>query len=1392
MTDNNNKKIKFTDLKGIHRFVPIILVSLAVFIAACFMLSGSGAAGQGINALLRGLFSYGAYAIPAVLCLQAICYADDLSSGKLKRRIAFFSLIVIFTSCIDYAISFWGQELSFSPALNFVEMNNGGFVGGVLGFLVGKLFGQIGIIIISLATLATFAIFFYAEKAGALGKAAISASSFVKKVSDKIKAKNKENAEKKKQLRAAEAQQRREVASEELLDDDFFSPKGEGDDVKVIDPKQEKVPEAVEEIPERKRKKADKPLDLSYGMEEGELSNNKKDKKPEFNNSFFGLDDSADNVFTKDFDPFDFATGEKTAAKYARKVSTISAAVEEELDEFTIYEMKANHVPTAREKRLADLERRKQEWLHEKKMREGGVQNASASPAADTKPEEVSARPLFDSVDDPAVRKAPAAYATSPEAFGAAYDPRAKRLPASATSAAAFGAAFDRSNNYTPATPAYTPAPPATPAASVESPSPAEPASPAEPTAPASPAMGGYSSPASAKPTYSRPIKTVEFTITKEPKPESAESPSAPKSVPMPEATEDVAILINRQIEKNNPTYMRSANDLKTYTKVVSTAADDELYRQLTGKSAEPAAADEEPKEAPSPVAEEAASLYESATATVTEDNLPEPVEFSFGEKDSSPVENSQSAYERAAIFASAMVNAPAEEIKPYTPPKTAFTPAADTADRNENTLKVERNMLPPEPTVTAPEVAESATTVTFSEDKEDKPASAPVAAEPLFSVVDEDDISFSPTEEISFDGEDDALDFDDEEDEADLTPEEIAEEETPDIEEIPPEKQNPDVIDMRGIFPFLDEEDKSKAIHQPSEAMAEAARIAPEIIAPLAETTAPAVSTVTETPVSTEIAEEEEEDVPFDDPVVKEPNTTSLVPAAEKKPEKKKPDYSSYEFPPLDFLSKENSVNLEAVQAETQENANKLIEALASFGVTASIKGVDRGPRITRYEVVPAKGVKVSQILNLQNDIALTLAAGDIRMEAPIPGKSAVGIEIPNKKPNTVRLRDLLETEEFRSEKSKTAVCIGRDVAGQPVFGDITKMTHLLVAGATGTGKSVCINSLLLSMLYKARPDEVKFIMIDPKAVEFTMYNGIPHLLIPIVTDSKQAVGALSWAAEEMDRRFNDMLNPLCVRNIDAYNEKIAANPALGEPMHKIVIIIDEFADIMADKKIRGTVEDLVKRITAKARASGIHLIIGTQRPSVDVITGTIKGNLPSRIACKVASNVDSRTILDASGAEKLLGMGDALYAPSGAHKPHRVQCAFVSDAEVETITNYLKEFGSGTDYDSSVMEEIERAAQRCSKKNGDRDEGGAEVNGNGIYNDRQFIEAVEIAVNTRKISTSLIQRKLSIGYGKAAKFIDSMEDIGIVGEANGQRPREVLITPDEWREKLARMMID
>ncbi len=579
----------------------------------------------------------------------------------------------------------------------------------------------------------------------------------------------------------------------------------------------------------------------------------------------------------------------------------------------------------------------------------------------------------------------------------------------------------------------------------------------------------------------------------------------------------------------------------------------------------------------------------------------------------------------------------------------------------------------------------------------------------------------------------------------------------------IPENERNPQIDAYRNMFPVLDREDDADSSESEGFVFSHAE--------PPAEDE-PAAKTL----------EDDESEPPFDADKADEP---------EEEPKPKKPDYSHYRFPPIDILSEETDETNDDIQAEIEDNANKLISTLESFKVKASIKGVDRGPRITRYEVVPATGVKVSSVMSLQADLALNLAAEGIRMEAPIPGKSAIGFEIPNKHPSTVRLRSLLENEEFVNSKSKTIVCIGKDVAGCPVFGDIAKMPHVLIAGATGMGKSVSINSIMISMLYKARPDEVKFIMIDPKKVEFAMYNGIPHLLIPVVTEAKQAAGALMWAVGEMNKRY-EMIEQMRVRNIDMYNEKVANNPSLGDPMCKIVIVIDELNELML--QVKDPVEGLIMSIAQKARAAGIHLIIGTQRPSVDVITGVIKANIPSRISCKVMSNTDSRTILDQKGAEDLLDKGDMLFFPVGKPKPARVQGAFVSDGEVEEIMEFLKNQKNGDAYNDEILEEISRNAQKCNKKssNDDDDDDTDEEDTRGILRDQKFLDAVNIALTTRKISTSMLQRKLSIGYGRAAKYVDYMEDMGVVGEQNGQKGREVMMTLDEWHEKLARVSLD
>ena len=487
-------------------------------------------------------------------------------------------------------------------------------------------------------------------------------------------------------------------------------------------------------------------------------------------------------------------------------------------------------------------------------------------------------------------------------------------------------------------------------------------------------------------------------------------------------------------------------------------------------------------------------------------------------------------------------------------------------------------------------------------------------------------------------------------------------------------------------------------------------------------------------------------------------------------------PAVKEYVFPPLSLLYAENNVRNEDVSEEMRSTAIKLVETLRSFKVRTRIIDVSRGPSITRYELAPEEGVRVRTIANLVDDISLNLATSGVRIEAPIPGKAAVGIEVPNKNVSTVYLKELLETQQFRTSKSRVTVALGMDVAGSPILLDIAKMPHLLIAGATGMGKSVCINAMIVSLLYKATPDEVKLILIDPKKVELSIYNGLPHLLVPVVTDPKKAAGSLHWAVTEMDRRF-ELIEEVGVRDIAGYN-KITKDDPDKEFLPQIVIVIDELADLMMTAP--KDVEDSICRLAQKARAAGMHLVIGTQRPSVDVVTGLIKANVPSRIAFTMASQVDSRTIIDIAGAEKLIGRGDMLYAPVGFSKPVRVQGSFVSESEIEKIIDFIKTNSGVSSYDANVIESIEKEAARCGEGKGASDS----ADDMGDSDDPLFRAAVELAIESGKISTSLLQRRLSVGYGRAAKLIDKMEQRGIVSAPEGQKPRSVLISRQDFME--------
>ena len=544
-----------------------------------------------------------------------------------------------------------------------------------------------------------------------------------------------------------------------------------------------------------------------------------------------------------------------------------------------------------------------------------------------------------------------------------------------------------------------------------------------------------------------------------------------------------------------------------------------------------------------------------------------------------------------------------------------------------------------------------------------------------------------------------------------------------------------------------------------------------------------------------------------------KEPTFSGYEPKKRKSSEKpdlglefnEEKEHEQYEKPPVGLLKLAPQTG-ENGEAEMRANAQKLISTLDSFGVKASITHISRGPSVTRYELHPAPGVKISKITNLSDDIALNLAANGVRIEAPIPGKAAVGIEVPNKVVSMVSIRELIDSDEFENSESKLTCVLGRDISGQIVTTDIAKLPHLLIAGTTGSGKSVCVNSLLISILFKASPDEVKLVLIDPKMVEFSKYKGIPHLLIPVVSDAKKAAGALAWAVNEMQNRYKLFAEFDC-KDIESYNKLIESNieymrdnppvldeesedgeyiqpvleinglPVAKEKLPRIVIAIDELADLMMTAP--SEVEDSIVRLAQLARAAGMHLVIATQRPTANVITGLIKANVPSRIALKVGSNMDSRIILDSGGAEKLIGRGDMLYLPVGAPNPIRVQGCYATEDEIGNVTRFVKKTATAQ-YNEEIEERIKRIAAE------ELDGGGSEDNSmGGIEVDNKMEEAIRIVIEAGQASTSMIQRRMKVGYARAGRMIDDMEQLGIVGPHQGSKPRDVIMTYSEWLER-------
>jgi S-DNA-T family DNA segregation ATPase FtsK/SpoIIIE len=474
------------------------------------------------------------------------------------------------------------------------------------------------------------------------------------------------------------------------------------------------------------------------------------------------------------------------------------------------------------------------------------------------------------------------------------------------------------------------------------------------------------------------------------------------------------------------------------------------------------------------------------------------------------------------------------------------------------------------------------------------------------------------------------------------------------------------------------------------------------------------------------------------------------------------------YQVPPLSLLSDSYAEEKADTKLNIEENIKTLERTFSNFGIDAKVVGVIQGPTVTRYEIHPAPGVKISKITNLSNDIALSFAVASVRIEAPIPGKNAVGIEVPNRKRINVYLKEILQSSEFQNGKYKIPIALGIDIGGKPIIADLSELPHLLIAGATGSGKSVCINNVILSILYKLSPEKVKFLMIDPKRVELNIYNGIPHLLIPIITDTSQAIKVLNWTISEMEKRFK-IFAEAGVRNLDGYNEYVRNINNDTEPLPYIIIVIDELADLMLSSPVKA--EESLCRLAQMTRATGIHLIIATQRPSVDIITGSIKVNFPSRIAFAVSTQVDSRTILDVNGAEKLLGNGDMLFSPVGASKPIRAQGAFVVEKEIRNVVSYLMKHCPSPEYEQEVLE-YKKSKDLLRETEEDEE-------------DELFNEAVSVIINSKQASISILQRKLRIGYTRAARLIDVMEKRGIVGPYDGRNPRKILISNEEYLNK-------
>ena len=1331
--NKNEKKGKFSSLKGFRRAVPILLIALTAFLTFCFMTNGMGLLGDFIAKFLLGAFSWSAYFIPAFIALHALFYPSDIKNKRIISRTIFSTVTLISIAALIHSINYMSLELSLDLSRFYsegTETFGGGFVGGLVAFLLSRLFGKPGVVIISIVIILLYITFYFASGRSSVSKALLKVLDFFSDLFTVIGKKRKEKRDRKARKIEEEQLEKRVEERDALLDDEFFAA-GNGmqeltiSDLGVnesradseieknpplhdrvrrttsFDSRTKRVYEKEEIINEASEKSSDKRrrINLDYSTNESKFGLNdrvdfeafeengadiiyeeREEDELKAEKAMYGLDENAEDVFTKDFNAYDFKINEEVASKKSTKGHFEVKEDPKGIDEFSEPLIHASEDAIEKARARADFEMRKKAVL------ESRIRMEQKERTSKIISNEVGA-PVRHRIDD------------SPVSMQ--FDDGTEKKEAESTK---FN--FESSADVAKEGTSYK------------------------------------------TDTVDEPFSfgtVIEDTFEFGKKPEFTPA-DAPNSV-------------------------------------------DYGYTRAEKSELTPASFDFTGTQASTPASFDFTEKSEDAPRSFDFTENKEDSSYSFGGESVEHTENHSPYFSQSDYSYT-----PAPEFKPYDE-KASADVFIDTknSDFEDTAIRLSRTMLNPTPEISEePEYKINTeinkTDSVFEFDEEEDEASTEESSSP-FMVFDEEE---------------------DDEEEENSYAEISAEEDDSFDEEIPEEEQNEDVKNYRKMFNFLDEEVSDEDTPTPFPEEDDDAPIPfPEededspIPFPEEDDDAPVPFPEEPEEVTTEPTDTPQrsatasaplfEYAPEAFPKAPTPQINTPTAAEESKEEKpKKPDYSDYKFPPIDLLIEGKSEEDPLQSEERAQNAEKLIDTLNQFGVKASIKGIDHGPRITRYEIVPARGVKVNQITNLFDDIALNMAAEGIRMEAPIPGKSAIGVEIPNKHPSLVLLRDLVESDEFTSAKEKTTSCLGKDVTGNPVFCDIAKMPHMLIAGATGMGKSVCINSILLSILYKARPDEVKFIMIDPKKVEFNGYNGIPHLLVPVVTDVKQAAGALTWAVEQMEKRY-ELMEKLEVRKLDSYNERVREDPSLGEPLPKIIIVIDELNDIML--QVKKPAEDLIMSIAQKARAAGIHLIIGTQRPSVDVITGVIKANIPSRIACKVASFNDSKTILEQAGAEKLLKNGDMLYIPAGAPKALRVQGAYVSDPEIASVMKFLKSQVKGAVYDEEVLADINRAAQKCSKGKGsddDFDDDEDEGESTGILNDQQFLDAVELAIRQGKISTSLIQRKISIGYGKAAKFIDYMEEMGLVSEPNGQRPRDVLVTKDEWHEMLARRSLD